>query len=189
MRLDGVDLRQWDPERLRQHIAYLPQQPELFSGTIAANLRLANPLASDARLWQALKDAGADEDVRQLEHGLAHALRQGHELPTLLQYQLSLARLFLHPGKLVLCDGLPAHLMRGPVGAAFCGWVEGLRGERTVVVVSPQDKVLEMAALAVGLRVDEAPLVGPPAKVRRALAQQDFHSAPVNVQGGFSHAV
>jgi ABC-type bacteriocin/lantibiotic exporter with double-glycine peptidase domain len=169
IRLDGIDLRQWNPERLRANMAYLPQLPELFSATIATNLRLANPTASDHQLWQALEQSGAADTVRMLNDGLSHAFRPQAEPGDLLHYQLSLARLFLHPGRLVLCDELPAHIMNGPVGEALCRWLAGRRGSVTVIAVSSHRRLLEMADLGIGLRSEASALSGKPEKVAQAL--------------------
>jgi ABC-type bacteriocin/lantibiotic exporter with double-glycine peptidase domain len=172
IRLDGIDLRQWSPERLRTHLAYLPQLPELFTSTIAANLRLANPTASDNQLWQALEQSGAADTVRMLNDGLNHAFQPQTEPGDLLHYQLSLARLFLHPGRLVLCDELPAHIMNGPVGDALCRWLTSRHGSITIVAASSHHRLLEMADHGVGLRSEATALSGKPEKVVHALQRQ-----------------
>jgi ABC-type bacteriocin/lantibiotic exporter with double-glycine peptidase domain len=172
IRLDGIDLRQWNPERLRTHVAYLPQLPELFSATIATNLRLTNPTASDNQLWQSLEQSGAADTVRMLNDGLNHSFHPQTEPSDLLHYQLSLARLFLHPGRLVLCDELPAHIMNGPVGEALCRWLAGRRGNITVIAASSHHRLLEMADHGVGLRSEATALSGKPERVIQALQHQ-----------------
>lgn len=187
IRLDGIDLRQWDPERLRQHTAYLPQQPELFSASIADNLRLANPVASEAQLWHALEQSGAAETVRELPDGLHHPLQPQQQLNDLLFYQLSLARLFLHPGQLVLCDELSPHIMNGAAGAAFCRWLETGRGNRTVLVVSSHPKVVALADTALGLRGEASALVGPAVKISRELTHLALQPQ-TQAEGGSAYA-
>ncbi|KPM53596.1 multidrug ABC transporter ATPase [Frankia sp. R43] len=77
VRVGGHDVRALDGAALRQAIGYVPQRPHLFSGTVATNLRLADPDASDADLWRALEIAQAREFVEALPEGLAAPITQG----------------------------------------------------------------------------------------------------------------
>lgn len=74
---DGVDLRQLSLATLWGAIGLVPQQAYLFTGTIASNLRLGRPGASDAALWQALAVAQAERFVRALPQGLLTPVAQG----------------------------------------------------------------------------------------------------------------
>ena len=62
--VDGVDVRDLEPETLWSRIGLVPQKPYLFSGTVASNLRYANPDATDDELWAALEIAQATDFVR-----------------------------------------------------------------------------------------------------------------------------
>lgn len=73
----GVDLRAIAPEALSGRIGYVPQRTYLFSGTVADSLRLGNPKADDARLWQALETAQAADFVRALPAKLTAPVAQG----------------------------------------------------------------------------------------------------------------
>ena len=75
--LDGVDVRDLDPEALWSSIGLVPQRPYLFSGTIASNLRYGNPDATDAQLWHALEIAQAKEFVEEMPDGLEARIAQG----------------------------------------------------------------------------------------------------------------
>jgi ATP-binding cassette, subfamily B, multidrug efflux pump len=75
--LGGVDLRAIAPEALNGRIGYVPQKTYLFSGTVADSLRLGNPLADEARLWQALEIAQAADFIRALPGKLAAPVAQG----------------------------------------------------------------------------------------------------------------
>ncbi|MYV70730.1 thiol reductant ABC exporter subunit CydD, partial [Streptomyces sp. SID2131] len=70
VRVGGTDLAGLDPEAWRSRIAWVPQRPYLFAGTIAENVRLARPDASDEAVREALRDAGADGFVAELPAGL-----------------------------------------------------------------------------------------------------------------------
>ena len=64
MLVDGVDVRELDPELLWSRIGLVPQKPYLFSGTVASNLRYGDPDATDEELWEALEIAQAADFVR-----------------------------------------------------------------------------------------------------------------------------
>ncbi len=75
--LDGVDVRELDPDVLWGRIGLVPQRPYLFSGTVASNLRMGDPEASDADLWRALEIAQARDFVERMPHGLDAPIAQG----------------------------------------------------------------------------------------------------------------
>lgn len=168
LRLDGTDMRQWDIERLRRHLAYLPQQPDLDSGTLAGILRMTNPHASDDDLWQALEMADLGAAVRDMDKALDEPYTP-HVPPEPMDYQLSLARLYLHPGSLVLCDQLPPAVLNSPAGQNFLKWIAAQRGRRTVVFASSHHSLLPVADIAIGLRHEQPALVGPAAVVASQL--------------------
>ena len=75
--IGGCDVRALPLAELRNLIAVVPQHSYLFSGTLAGNLRMAAPAATDADLWQALDAAQAEEFVRTLPQGLESPVSQG----------------------------------------------------------------------------------------------------------------
>jgi ATP-binding cassette subfamily B protein len=75
--IDGVDVRDLDPEQLWSRIGLVPQRPYLFSGTVASNLRFGKPDATDDELWAALETAQAADFVRAMPEGLETAIAQG----------------------------------------------------------------------------------------------------------------
>jgi ATP-binding cassette, subfamily B, multidrug efflux pump len=75
--VDGVDVRELDPEVLCERIGLVPQRAYLFTGTVASNLRYGNPDASDDDLWTALEIAQAREFVEEMPGGLEAPIAQG----------------------------------------------------------------------------------------------------------------
>ncbi len=73
----GVDVRSLDLDTLWSRIGLVPQQPYLFTGTVASNLRYANPNASEEDLWEALRVAQARDFVERMPEGLASPVAQG----------------------------------------------------------------------------------------------------------------
>jgi ATP-binding cassette subfamily B protein len=75
--VDGVDVRQLDPDLLWGKVGYVPQKAYLFSGTVASNLRFGRPDATDGDLWEALEVAQAAGFVQSMPDGLASPIAQG----------------------------------------------------------------------------------------------------------------
>ncbi len=75
--VDGVDVRDLDPDLLWDRVGLVPQRPYLFSGTVASNLRLGRPDATDEELWRALEVAQARDFVERMPDGLDSAISQG----------------------------------------------------------------------------------------------------------------
>lgn len=75
--VDGVDVREIDPDTLWAKIGLVPQQAYLFSGTVASNLRFGKPDATDQDMWAALEIAQAGDFVAALPEGLETEVAQG----------------------------------------------------------------------------------------------------------------
>jgi ATP-binding cassette subfamily B multidrug efflux pump len=75
--VDGVDVRDLDPEILWTRVGLVPQRPYLFTGTVASNLRYGDPQATDEQLWAALEVAQAKEFVEAMPGGLDAPITQG----------------------------------------------------------------------------------------------------------------
>ncbi|MFE5658112.1 ABC transporter ATP-binding protein [Streptomyces sp. NPDC056517] len=75
--VDGVDVRELDPDLMAKTVGLVPQKPYLFSGTVATNLRYGKPDATDEELWHALEVAQATDFVRNLDAGLDAPIAQG----------------------------------------------------------------------------------------------------------------
>ncbi len=75
--IDGVDVRDLDPDDLWSRIGLVPQRGYLFTGTIASNLRYGDPDATDEQLWAALETAQAADFVRAMPDGLESEIAQG----------------------------------------------------------------------------------------------------------------
>lgn len=77
VRVDGVDVRDYEPDLLWQRIGLIPQRAFLFSGTVASNLRYGDATATDADLWHALELAQAKDFVAAMPGGLDAPIAQG----------------------------------------------------------------------------------------------------------------
>lgn len=75
--VDGVDVRDLDPDTLWSRIGLVPQNPYLFSGTVASNLRYGKPDATDDEMWKALEIAQARDFVEAMPEQLEASISQG----------------------------------------------------------------------------------------------------------------
>ena len=103
--MDGKDYHSMKPEELRKHIAMVPQQVNLFSGTIRENLLLADPDADDQTLMEAVKEAGLLKFVQSLEKGLNSDVgNAGASLSGGQRQKIGIARALLSKAEYMIFD-------------------------------------------------------------------------------------
>ncbi|MFF2134301.1 thiol reductant ABC exporter subunit CydD [Streptomyces sp. NPDC058193] len=145
VRVGGTDLSTVSPERWREQIAWVPQRPHLFAGTIAENVRLARPDADDAAVVAALREAGAYDFVEALPDGTGTPLGEdGAGLSAGQRQRLALARAFLADRPLLLLDE-PTASLDGETEAAIVDAVRRLAAGRTVLLVVHRPALLSVA--------------------------------------------
>ncbi|MER7400060.1 thiol reductant ABC exporter subunit CydD, partial [Streptomyces sp. NPDC000151] len=150
--IDGVDLTTLSPDSWRGRIAWVPQHPYLFAGTVAENVRLARPDADDAAVRTALRDAGALGFVDALPDGPDTRLGEsGAGLSAGQRQRLALARAFLADRPVLLLDEPTANL-DGETEESVVDAVRRLSEGRTVLLVAHRPALLAAADRVV--RVD-----------------------------------
>jgi ABC-type bacteriocin/lantibiotic exporter with double-glycine peptidase domain len=154
VRLGGFDMHQLDPEEIRAAIAYAPNQPMFFNGTLAANLRFGLPDATDHDIIEALAAVGIFLPDPRLPEGIVTPI-SGTSVRSFSQglvCRLSLARAFVKKSSILLLDD--SHNGLDPAGdKALTAHLNALRGNTTVLLVTSRashmrvaDRVLVMSA-------------------------------------------
>jgi len=156
--IDGVSVRDLDPEMLWSRIGLVPQKPYLFTGTVASNLRYGNPEAGDAELWQALDVAQASDFVRAMPGGLEAPIAQGGTNVSGGQRQrLAIARALVRAPEIYLFDDSFSALDLA-TDARLRAALRPLTAQATVVIVSQRVSTITDADQIIVL--DDGAIVG-----------------------------
>lgn len=178
--LGGLDLAEW-----HDHVAWVPQRPHLYAGTIAENVRLARPGADDDAVRRALRDAGALEFVDALPEGADTVLGEdGAGLSAGQRQRLALARAFLADRPVLLLDE-PTAALDGATEAEIVETVRRLADGRTVLLVVHRPALLAVADRVVRI-AEPAPTGGPEESAGRAAGPVPAVDAGLVPEGGSS---
>ena len=150
--LEDRDLRTLDPGAYRRHVGLLSQQPMLFRDTVAENLRLARPEASDRELGRALALAGLGEFMDGLPDGLDTWIDEaGGNVSGGEARRLALARLILTDSPIVILDE-PTTGLDAETALALSATVDQWLGSRTTIMITHDPDTLPRFDRLVHLR-------------------------------------
>ena len=167
IKIDAADIRQIDPIELRHMISYVPQVCNLFFGSIAQNLRLANPTATDADIRWACDQSDVWDEIAALPRGLDTRIGEGaaDHLPTSFIQKLSLARGYLKRSPIMLFDE-PVNGLDFEGDRTFMQAVETFRGQSTIFMVTHRPSHLRIADRILVFDAGYLRLAGPAEEVR-----------------------
>ncbi|WP_082647543.1 type I secretion system permease/ATPase [Roseovarius indicus] len=133
--LDGRSSAQYDPAELRAGVGYLPQEPELFTGTLRENLVIGRPDATHAEIEEALRDAGMAAFVSSDPAGLSRFIgEKGAQLSGGQRQGLALARLLLRKPRILFLDE-PTNAMDRHMEAAVVARLRALNAAGTGLIL------------------------------------------------------
>lgn len=143
--LGDYPLPQLDPQAIRRAIPLVTQRIHIFSASIAENLRLGNPDASEEQLWQVLKTVELDQVVAALPAGLNTRVgRYGGALSGGQRQRLSLARALLNDSPVLVLDEFTAHL-EPALAARIRHRVREIRPQATIIEITHTLRQIEAA--------------------------------------------
>nr|WP_244670360.1 thiol reductant ABC exporter subunit CydD [Rhodoplanes elegans] len=166
--IDGRDLDDLDLAGFRRRIAYIPQRPRLFTGTVAANIALGDPAPDRDRILQAARAAAIAERIAALPDGFDTLVGSGgHALSGGEAQRLGLARAFYREAPLVLLDEPTAHL-DAETEAVVQRSLARLRESRTMLVIAHRLATLRHADRIVVMESGRIAEAGSEAELRAA---------------------
>lgn len=156
--VDGIDVRDMEPEKLRSKIGMVLQKAVLFRGTIRENLFWGNEGADDEEIWKALETAQAKEFVEQKEDGLDTMIEQeGRNLSGGQRQRLSIARALVRKPEILILDDSSSALDYA-TDLKLRQAIKALPGDMTVFIVSQRASSLMHAEQI--LVLDDGDVVG-----------------------------
>ena len=174
IQIDSQDIRQMDAIELRHSVSYIPQSLQFFYGTIAQNLRLAHPTATDEDLRWACYKAGVLDEIDALKQGSGKWERRGFDvrigdsgggqMPTSFLQRLNLARGYLKRAPIMLFDE-PGNGLDFEGDQAFMRMIDELRGQTTCIIVTHRPSHLKLSDKIVWLEYGNVRAFGPAEQV------------------------
>ncbi|WP_353643024.1 type I secretion system permease/ATPase [Mesorhizobium sp. WSM2239] len=172
IRLDGADIKNWDADELGSHLGYLPQDVELFPGTIAQNISRFDPQAVDEEIVAAAQRAQVHELILRQKAGYATEIGPvGVRLSGGEKQRIGLARAFYGDPKLIVLDEPNANLDAEGEQALEKSILEARARKRTVVIITHKPSIAGKCDRVLMLRDGQIELYGPAKDVLQRLTQ------------------
>jgi ABC-type multidrug transport system fused ATPase/permease subunit len=136
IRIDGHDLRELELRSYRRQLGVVLQDPFLFAGTIADNIRFARPAATDAEVEDVARAVGIDRIARRFDEGLLHPVREGGSGLSAGERQLiSIARALLADPRILILDEATSNIDR-PTEILIENALDRLLRGRTSIIIA-----------------------------------------------------
>lgn len=170
VRLDGSDLRHWNNSDLGRHIGYLPQDTELFPGTIAENIARFDENAPAQAIISAAEIAGVHGMIQQMPEGYDTQIGEGGQALSGGQRQrIGLARALFGMPRLVVLDEPDASLDSAGEAALLQAIITLARAGRSVIVVTHKQSLLSAADMIAVMNAGRIQACGPRDQIIEAL--------------------
>ena len=180
VRLDGAALEQWDPDLLGRHIGYLPQDVELFAGTVAENIARFEPDADPQNIVAAAQAAGVHELILRLPNGYSTEIGEsGSSLSAGQRQRIALARALYGDPFLVVLDE-PNSNLDAEGDTALTQAIFSIRKRGGIaVVVAHRPSALEGVDMVLAMANGGVAAFGPKDEVLRKVLRPNVVPVPV----------
>ena len=173
VKIDDLDIRQFDAAEVHQSIGYVPQKLSLFYGTIAQNLTLAYPSASRDDIERALSLVGALDEAKSLPDGIDTRIQgtSDQRFSSGFLKQIALARAFIKPAQIYILDE-PNSSLDFEHDMLLMKLLQRIKGTATIILVSHRPSHLKLADRVIILQRGSIVASGPPEQVVPLLLDQ-----------------
>jgi ATP-binding cassette subfamily B protein len=150
--IDGNDIRSLKIDNLRSHIAFMPQEPFLFAGTIRENIAFDNPLIEENRLEEISQKAILDDTIRAFPNGFDTIVgEKGVILSGGQKQRIALARCLLKEAGVLILDD-PTSQVDLETGTAMIDTIKSMIGQKTIIIVSHRISAVSFADQIIALQ-------------------------------------
>jgi ATP-binding cassette subfamily B protein len=151
IRIDGKDIRTLQIDNLRSHIAYMPQEPFLFAGTIRQNITFGDPMIADSRLEDVTTRVALYDTIRSFPNGFETIVgEKGVILSGGQKQRVALARCLLQDAAILILDD-PISQVDLETGTAITNTIKSMIGDKTILIVSHRISAVSFADQIIAL--------------------------------------
>ena len=145
IRVNGMSMRESDLADLRRRIAYVPQEPYLFQGSIAENIRMGRPEATEKEIREAAKQAHAHDFIMEFPEGYDTTVgERGNNLSGGQRQRIAIARAILKDTSIILLDEATSALDNESEQAVNEA-LRNLQGQKTILMIAHRPSTIELA--------------------------------------------
>ena len=145
IRVNGMSMRESDLADLRRQIAYVPQEPYLFQGSIAENIRMGRPEATEKEIREAAKQAHAHDFIMEFPEGYDTTVgERGNKLSGGQRQRIAIARAILKDTSIILLDEATSALDNESEQAVNEA-LRNLQGQKTILMIAHRPSTIELA--------------------------------------------
>ena len=167
---DNIDITQYNPILLRQAIGYAPQVCQFFHGSIAQNLRMSNPEATEQQMKLACEQAGVLKDIIKLPKKFETIMtdHSAHQFSSGFLHRLALARTYVKNSSLMILDE-PGNTLDFDSNELLKDNLQKYHGDKTIIIASHRPSIVKLADRVLALQNGQMFAFGPRDKVLEAL--------------------